>query len=94
MNPDSVQKFYYAYVLRSKKDGMWYIGSTGDLRKRVWEHQNGKGGYTKGRGPFELIYYEAYRTEADARSREKQLKSGPGRAYLKQRITRFLTLSG
>ncbi|MBI1957200.1 GIY-YIG nuclease family protein [Candidatus Gottesmanbacteria bacterium] len=86
--------FYYVYTLRSFKDKKWYVGFTSDLRKRFKEHNAGKSGYTKGRGPFELIYYEAYRNEQDARSREKQLKSGQGRAYLKQRIKRFLTLSG
>jgi len=94
MSPDSVKKFYYVYILRSMKSGMWYAGLTADLRKRFREHQSGQSTYTKGRGPFELIYYEAYRNVSDARSREKQLKSGQGRAYLRQRIKRFLTLSG
>lgn len=94
MNLDSVSKFYYVYVLRSKKSTMWYTGFTSDLRKRFKEHNNGENTYTKKRGPFELIYYEAHKNKTDARSREKQLKSGQGRAYLKQRIKRFLTLSG
>lgn len=70
------------------------VGYTNDLRKRFREHNEGKSTYTKGRGPFELIYYEAYRNKKDAKSREKQLKSGQGRAYLKKRIKHFLTLSG
>jgi len=86
--------FYYVYVMRSKRDGAWYTGFTADLRKRLKEHNDGKSTYTKGRGPFELVYYEAYRNKQDARSREKQLKSGTGKAYLKQRMRRFLTLSG
>lgn len=94
MSPDSVSTFYYVYVLRSKKDGRWYTGFTGDLRKRFNQHNKGESPYTKGRGPFELIYYEAYRHKADARSREKQIKSGQGRAYLRSRLKRFLTLSG
>ncbi len=69
-------------------------GFTTDLRKRFQEHNNNESVYTKGRGPFELLYYEAYRNKTDARSREKQLKSGQGKAYLRQRIKRFLTLSG
>jgi len=95
MSLDSVPKFYYVYVLRSQKNNRWYIGFTMDLRKRFKEHNEGKyNSWTKGRGPFELIYYEAYRNKTDAQSREKQLKSGQGRVYLKQRIKRFLTLSG
>jgi len=49
---------------------------------------------TKGRGPFELIYYEACINEQDARTREKYLKSGPGKHYLKNRLKRFLSLTG
>lgn len=94
MSPDSVHTFYYVYVLRSTKDGKWYIGMTDNLRKRFREHTTGKSTYTKGRGPFEIIHYEAYRNREDAASRERQLKSGQGRAYFKQRIKRFLTLSG
>ena len=94
MNPDSVSTFYYVYVLCSKKNGKWYTGFTADLRKRFKEHNDNKNTYTKGQGPFELIYYEAYKHKTDARSREKQLKSGQGKSYLKRRLKRFLTLSG
>ena len=94
MNPDSAGKFQYVYVLQSKQNSSWYTGVTADLRKRFMEHNSGQSIWTKGRGPFELIYYEAYRNREDARSRELQLKSGQGKAYLKQRIKRFLALSG
>lgn len=94
MNPDSDFKFYYAYVLRSKTDGNWYTGFTSDLRKRFYQHNHGKSFHTKGRGPFELIYYECYRNQDDAKSRELQLKSGQGKAYLRARLKRFLSLSG
>lgn len=85
---------YYVYVLRSKKNGKWYTGFTADLRKRFIQHNNNESTYTRGRGPFELIYYEAYKNKDDARSRELHLKSGPGRRYLKERIKRFLALTG
>ena len=49
---------------------------------------------TKGRVPFELIYYEACVNEQDARIREKYLKSGRGKRYLKNRLKRFLFLTG
>jgi putative endonuclease len=84
----------YTYVIRSKKDSKWYTGSTCDLRKRFKQHNTNKISSTKGRGPFELIYYEACINEQDARVREKYLKSGPGRRYLKNRLKRFLSLTG
>ncbi len=78
--------FYYTYILKSKKDGKIYTGYTKDLRKRLEQHNAGKSTYTKGRGPFILIYYEACLLESKARSREKYLKSGMGKRYLKNRL--------
>ncbi|HRY62693.1 MAG TPA: GIY-YIG nuclease family protein [Candidatus Paceibacterota bacterium] len=86
--------FYYTYLLRSKKDGKWYTGVTNNLRKRFYQHNTGKNTSTKGRGPFELIYYEASLNEEDAGSREVYLKSGVGKRYLKNRLKRFLSLTG
>lgn len=85
---------YYTYLLKSKKDLKWYTGSTNDLRKRFLQHQNGKSTYTRGRGPFEIIYYEACVNEQDARSRELYLKSGLSKRYLRNRLKRFLSLTG
>jgi len=94
MNPVRDNQFYYVYVLCSKKNKRWYTGFTVDLRKRFKEHNNNKVGWTKNRGPFELIYYEACKNIIDARSREKYLKSGVGKRFLKNRLKRFLSLTG
>lgn len=85
---------HYVYVLISTKDGKFYTGCTEDLRKRFREHNDGKVTSTKGRGPFELIYYEASLDTTDAFAREKYLKSGMGKRYLKNRLKRFLSLTG
>ncbi len=85
---------FYNYILQSQKDKKWYTGYASDLRKRFNEHNSNKSGYTKGRGPFVLIYYEACLNEQDARSREKYLKTGMGKRYLKNRLKRFLSLTG
>jgi len=82
---------FYTYILKSKKNGRLYTGYTNDLRKRFKEHNDGKSKYTKTRGPYELIYYEACLNEDDARSRELYLKSGKGKLYLKSRLKRFLS---
>lgn len=85
---------YYLYVLRSLKDGKAYIGSTTDLKRRLNEHKIGKVDSTRPRLPMELIYYEAYSDEKDARERESKLKL-KSRAYeqLRKRIRRSLQLS-
>jgi len=94
MNPVRDSRFFYVYVLRSKKDQVWYTGFTDDLRKRFNQHNSNISTWTKNRRPFELIYYEASKDITDARSREKYLKSGMGKRYLKNRLKRFLSLTG
>ena len=78
--------FFYTYVLKSKKDNNLYIGWTNDLKNRIDQHNTGKVQATASRVPFELIYYEACLNRQNAIKREKQLKTGFGRAYLKKRI--------
>jgi len=65
---------FYVYVLKSVKDLKLYIGSTKDLRKRFREHNLQQSKSTDSRIPFKLIYYEAYRSQKDARIREQRLK--------------------
>lgn len=85
---------WYVYVLQSQKDKRWYTGLSNDLRKRFMQHNAGLSTSTKGRGPFTLVYYEACYDENDARSRERYLKSGPGKRYIRNRLKRFLSLTG
>ena len=85
---------WYTYVIKSKKDGDWYTGITDDLRKRLSAHNEGKVLSTKTRAPFGLIYYEACPNQKDAAARERYLKSGMGKRYLRNRLKRFLSLTG
>ena len=85
---------YYTYVIQSEKDGRFYTGFTKDLRHRLNEHNSGKVTSTKNRDPFSLVYYEACLNEQDATAREKYLKTGMGKRYLKNRLKRFLSLTG
>ena len=85
---------FYVYVLQSSKNGQLYTGSTSDLRKRFKEHNSGLSEYTKHRGPYTLLYYEACGNELDAREREKYLKTGMGKRFLRNRIKRSLPLTG
>ena len=82
---------FYVYVLKSKKDGQGYIGSTTDLKRRFAEHAQGIVPSTKPRRPLELVYYEAYKAEADARKREHNLKL-KSRSYqqLRKRIAKSI----
>lgn len=83
-------KFYYVYVLLSNKDNGWYTGYTTDLGRRLREHNDGESKSTRFRKPLELIYFEGYRSKKDALGREKLLKSGSGRRYIKKQLRNFL----
>jgi putative endonuclease len=82
---------FYVYVLRSESDSGFYIGFSTNLRARLRQHQDGKSFATKSRGPWKLIYYEAYTEREDAEGREKFLKSGAGRRFLRTQLRHYLT---
>ncbi len=85
-------KIYFVYVLNSKKDGLFYIGFTADLEKRILEHNQGLVESTKDRVPFEVIYYECCLNKYDALDRERYLKSGMGKKFIRNRVKRYLGL--
>ncbi|MCF8214677.1 MAG: GIY-YIG nuclease family protein [Chitinophagaceae bacterium] len=71
------------YVIRSYKDGRFYVGMTKDLGRRIQEHESGKTKSTKGFRPWKLIFTENFPSFSEARKREKYLKSGSGKEYIK-----------
>jgi putative endonuclease len=81
---------FYVYVLRSQSDSGFYIGFSTNLRARLGQHQDGESFATKSRGPLKLIYYEAYTEREDAEGREKFLKSGAGRRFLRTQLRHYL----
>ena len=88
MNPVRNLTAWYVYLLQNKQRH-WYIGSTKDLRKRILNHNTGKNKSTKYGIPWKIIYYEINLNQQDARARERYLKSGMGRKYLKNRLKFF-----
>ncbi len=68
---------------------MFYIGFSEDLRKRVRSHNANENQATKNRGPWKLIFYEAYLNKYDALRREKYLKSTKGRTTLKTMLQEY-----
>jgi putative endonuclease len=66
---------YFTYILRCA-DGTYYVGSTNDLDRRVYQHNHAKSGahYTKIRRPVVLKYCEDFATMSEARKREYALK--------------------
>lgn len=80
---------YFVYILFSRRDKKLYIGYTEDMSNRFGLHKNGKVPSTKNRILLELIYYEAYTNQLDAKKREIFLKSGSGRRFIKKQLKNY-----
>lgn len=86
--------YYYVYVLLSDKDNLLYTGYTSNLNARKKYHDEGKVESTKNRRPLKLIYWEGCLNQQDATRREKYLKSGNGKIYLRNRLSHFFNPTG
>jgi len=82
---------WYVYILENEDMNYRYIGSTGDLTKRMRQHNAGESKATKPYIPLQLASYTAVNSERKARSLEKYFKTGSGKAILKKRILQTKT---
>ena len=71
------------YAIRSSSRNYVYVGMTNDLERRLMEHNNGENRSTKAYKPFALIYSEEFPDRISARIKERYLKSGVGKEFLK-----------
>ncbi|MFP4472492.1 MAG: GIY-YIG nuclease family protein [Candidatus Omnitrophota bacterium] len=74
----------YVYVIESLKNKQLYIGISKDPEQRLKEHNSGYQKATKGFRPYKLLFVEKYISRPEARQREKFLKSGCGREYIRK----------
>lgn len=74
---------YSTYVISSINRKYIYIGISSNVEKRFYQHQNGDNKTTRAYAPFNLLYSEEFNSRVDARKREKYLKSGVGREWIK-----------
>ncbi len=74
---------YYVYILWSKIDQKFYIGYTANLERRLQEHKNKKAYSTSRFHQPELVFFEAFASDKDARRREKYFKTTKGKKALK-----------
>jgi putative endonuclease len=83
---------HIVYVLENSIDQSWYVGQTDDLKQRLKQHNSKSGGRTTRikHGKWKLMYAEAYCDKKDALGREKFLKGGSGRKYLKKQLFHYL----
>ena len=76
---------FYAYILKSVRDGRYYFGSAEDLDERLHKHNKGDVRATKGRRPLILHYSEEFTTRSEAFRREHFFKSIDGYLWLKEK---------
>ncbi|MEI8328369.1 MAG: GIY-YIG nuclease family protein [Candidatus Taylorbacteria bacterium] len=81
---------YYVYMLKSVNSEWYYVGSTGDVGKRLKHHNYGDVISTRPRRPYKVVYIEKFSTIECARSREKQIKQSRS---IKDGIIKKLALS-
>ena len=70
-----MEKYYYVYILTNYNETTFYIGVTGNLEKRIWEHKNKVlEGFSAKYNLSKLVYFETTNSIESALNREKQLK--------------------
>jgi putative endonuclease len=74
---------YHVYALQSKVDGRIYVGLSRNVEIRLRDHNSGRVFSTKGYKPWIIFYREECKDRIEARKREKYLKSGCGKEFLK-----------
>ena len=77
---------YFVYAIQSEVDKRLYVGLSRDIGKRLKSHNNGETFSTKGYRSWKLVYRELVGNRKEAREREKYLKSGSGKEYIKNII--------
>ena len=82
---------HHVYLIESEPQCKWYIGYTTNLRRRLEEHNCHKNISTAKGSKWRLIYCETYVNKMDALGREKFLKSGSGREFLKRQLKHFIS---
>ncbi len=66
---------YYVYIIESARSGILYIGQTQEPEKRVADHNRGASSFTKGKGPWKLLYLKEFETRTEALACEKKFKA-------------------
>ena len=80
---------FYVYLLKSGKDGSFYVGQTDNLEARIIRHNSGFVSSTRKKIPWRIVGYEEYQVRDEARWREYNIK----RSYSKKKefIEKFLS---
>ena len=78
---------YFVYILQNEKNGRYYVGSTGDLNRRILEHNSGKTKSLKYLIPLKIVFKKEFNEKLKARQIEKKLKKLKSRKILEKIIS-------
>ncbi len=76
----------FLYILKSDKNGRYYVGSTNNIERRLREHNSGKTISLKHLRPLTLVFKQTYAHLEDAKKIEQKLKKAKSRNILKKII--------
>jgi putative endonuclease len=79
---------FFIYIIYSREFDKYYVGYTGDLKKRLNEHNNGVSAFTSKVSDWELKYFETLPDRFSARCREREIKSKKSRKYIEWLISK------
>jgi putative endonuclease len=85
---------YFLYILKSKKNNRFYIGSTNDLERRLQEHNSGKTKSLKYLRPLEMVFSKGFECETEARRMERKLKKFKNREILEKIVSQQKLITG
>ena len=85
---------FAVYIIRSVRDDRFYTGHTEDIEQRMREHNNGRSHYTKGKGPWTLVYIEEFNTRSDAMKREAEIKNRKSRRFIEKLVNVYQKQKG
>ena len=77
---------HFVYIIKSQKDGTYYVGSTQNLKERIERHNQGRSKYTKVKRPWNLLYFEKHPDRSSATRRESQIKKRKNRGYIESLV--------
>jgi putative endonuclease len=80
---------YFTYIIKSQRNGKYYVGSSDDVQRRLQDHNWSRTPSTKTGIPWKLVYFEKYDTRSEAMTREYEIKAKKSKSYIDFLIQNF-----
>ncbi|MFW5706979.1 MAG: GIY-YIG nuclease family protein [Bacteroidota bacterium] len=79
---------WFVYIIQSQTKGILYKGCTSNVEKRLYEHTNDLGRFTKGKGPWKIVFLKEFDSKREALIYERMIKRANS-DYLKNLIEKY-----